>query len=354
VSHRFELRTVDDEVVVRDVVDGRWAEPAGAPDEVVGLGLWALPGLVDAHAHLSSEELDFAPGDPDGARRRARESLQAGVMLILDKGWSDDTAIDVIRSVPEGDRPDIEAAGAIVTTEGGYMPGFGLETSDEGLEDLVRERARASAGWVKLIGDWPRRGVGPVSNFDEAQLKRAVTVAESEGARVAVHAMAREVPSMAVAAGVHSIEHGLFLDENDLELLGSRQGMWVPTILRCEATVAQLGESSTGGRLLTEGLERIRRLLRPAVEAGVRVLPGTDLIGSPTNVAAEAMKLAEYGLDARMAIEAATSVDVSSAGGPSGFGIGAPANAVLYPANPVDDVSVLGHPAHVIRLGQVR
>jgi imidazolonepropionase-like amidohydrolase len=273
-------------------------------------------------------------------------------MMILDKGWSDDTTIELIRSVPEGDRPDIEAAGAIITTEGGYMPGFGLETSDDGLDELVRERSRAAAGWVKLIGDWPRKGIGPRSNFDEAQLKRAVTVAEAEGARVAVHTMAREVPSMAVAAGVHSVEHGLFLDEDDLGPLGSRHGMWVPTILRCEATVAQLGESSTGGRLLTEGLERVRRLLRQAVEAGVRVLAGTDLIGSPANVAAEALKLAEYGLDGRMALETVTALPIGPTGEPSGFDIGAPANAVLFAENPVEALTVLGHPTHVIRLGQ--
>jgi imidazolonepropionase-like amidohydrolase len=103
---------------------------------------------------------------------------------------------------------------------------------------------------------------------------------------------------------------------------------------------------------LTEGLERVRRLLRQAVDAGVRVLAGTDLIGSPANVAAEALKLAEYGLDGRMALETVTALPIGPTGEPSGFDIGAPANAVLFAENPVEALTVLGHPTHVIRLGQ--
>jgi imidazolonepropionase-like amidohydrolase len=165
--------------------------------------------------------------------------------------------------------------------------------------------------------------------------------------------MAREVPSAAVAAGVHSIEHGLFLDEDDLEVLGSRSGMWVPTVLRCEATIGQLGESSTGGKLLTEGLERVRRLLPLAVEAGVLVLPGTDLIGSPADVAAEAMKLSEYGLTNTQVVEAVSKSGFVGTGRSVDFVVGSPADAVFFDDNPVESLAVLEHPRLVLRMGKV-
>lgn len=354
MSLRVSLRSPDGHVVVRDVVDGRWAEPTGTPDEELGDGLWALPGLVDAHAHLAAAELNYEPGELDGAIKRSRLSLAAGVTLLLDKGWSDNTTIEVIRAVPRGERPEIEAAARIIAGIGGYYPDFAQEVEPEDLADAVRSQAEAAAGWVKLAGDWPRRGVGPVGNFDEDQLRTAVQVAGDAGAKVAIHTMAPDVPSLAVAAGVQSIEHGMFLEEDDLGPLGDRGGMWVPTILRCEATLAQLGPSSSGGKLFVEGLERIAALLPLAVEAGVHVLAGTDLIGSPANVAAEAIKLGEYGLSNAQVVHAVSVSALLATGREGGFEIGAPADAVLFDENPKETLRVLEHPAHILRLGEVR
>ena len=354
MSLRVVLRAPSGETVTRDVVDGRWAEPSGDPDLVLGEGLWALPGLADAHAHLASSDLDYRPGVLEGAIDRARASLAAGVTLILDKGWTDDVTIRLIARLNEAERPDIEAAAQIIAAVDGYYPDFADEVTGDELAGRVVEQVGAGAGWVKLIGDWPRRGVGPVANFDESQLRLAVETAEAEGARVAIHTMAPEVPSAAVAAGVHSIEHGLFLESDDLGPLGERDGMWVPTVLRCEATLALLGEASSGGRLFAEGLQRIKGLLPLAVEAGVRVLAGTDLVGSPADIADEALRLADYGLTNAQVVEAVSSAAFLATGRAASFEIGAPADAVLFPQNPVEALNVLAHPDHVIRLGNPR
>jgi len=320
---------------------------------VVGEGLWALPGLVDAHAHLAAAELVYRPGVLEGAMQRARDSLAAGVTLVLDKGWTDDITIQAMNALPEDERPEFEAAAKIIASRDGHFPNFALEVDDAGLENAVRGQAEAGAGWVKLIGDWPRRGIGPVANFDQTQLRIAVDVAEAHGAKVAIHTMAREVPSMAVSAGVHSIEHGLFLEEDDLGPLGERNGMWVPTLLRCEATLRQLGEDSSGGKLFAEGLERIERLLPLAVEAGVRVLAGTDLVGSPANVASEALRLAAYGLSGAQVVAAVSTSALVAAGRETGFEVGAPGNAVWFADDPVEAPGVLAHPSHVLRLGRL-
>lgn len=348
------LRSPFGDTVVRDVADGVWVEPEGAAGTTMGEGLWALPGLADAHAHLAAAELNYRPGVLEEAVERARASLTAGVTLILDKGWTDDVTIRLIEQVDERERPEIEAAAQIIAASGGYYPDFALEVDVDRFPATVADQARAGAGWVKLIGDWPRRGVGPVANFDEGQLRQAVEIAKSAGARVAIHTMAPGVPSSAVAAGVHSIEHGMFLEEDDLGLLGSRAGMWVPTVQRCEAILAQLGESSSGGKLFVEGLARMRRLLPLAWEAGVRVLAGTDLIGSPADVAAEAIRLGDYGLSNRQLVEAVSTGAFLATGRPGGFEIGSPADAVLFAENPVESLEVLAHPTHVIRLGSLR
>lgn len=339
--------------MVRDVADGTWVEPSGGAEDAIGEDLWAVPGLVDAHAHLATRELSTEPGVLADAKTRAHDALAAGVTLILDKGWGDDTTIRLIEEVEPGTRPEIEAAERIITVDEGYFPGFGRVVEGSEIQKAVAHAAAAGRGWVKLIGDWPRRGIGPVANFTAEQLGVAVRTAEAAGARVAIHTMAREIPSLAVAAGVHSIEHGLFLEEDDVDRLAARAGMWVPTVLRVEATIGQLGRDSSGGRLLAEGLDRMRRLIPLAVEAGVHVLAGTDLIGSPSDVADEALRLSTLGLDVPSALAAVTTSGFSATGRDHEFAIGTPADAVFFAANPLEDLSVLRHPHHVMRLGSV-
>lgn len=314
--------------------------------------MWALPGLVDAHAHLAAEEL-FEPGDIEGAARRAKEALAAGITLLIDKGWTDLTTLEVIDAVPPEERPEIEAAARVIAAPGGYFRDFGLRVEPSEIGPAVATEANAGRGWVKLIGDWPVKGRGPVTNFDEQALRTAVEAAEAAGARVAIHTMAREVPSLAVAAGVHSIEHGLFLAEDDLQRLGDRHGIWVPTVLRVEATIAQIGPESTGGKLLSEGLAGLPPLLQEAIEAGVRVLAGTDLVGAPRDVAAEALRLAEYGLTNAQSLDAvSTSGFVATERDPD-FSPGSSADAVFFAADPLEDLGVLAHPAHVLRKGSL-
>ena len=116
---RVVLRTPGGETVTRDTLDGRWAEPWGVPDETTSPDMWALPGLVDAHAHLARSVMGFGLADVEETGARAREALEAGVGLVLDKGWVDLTVIEMIDRVPPSERPDIEAAGVILQSKAG-------------------------------------------------------------------------------------------------------------------------------------------------------------------------------------------------------------------------------------------
>jgi imidazolonepropionase-like amidohydrolase len=158
---------------------------------------------------------------------------------------------------------------------------------------------------------------------------------------------------MAVRAGVHSVEHGLFLSRADLAALGARGGMWVPTVVMVDALIEQLGADSTGGSLLREGLANVAANVASAVESGVHVLTGTDLAVGSHQVAIEAMRLAEMGLTAAMALDAVAHSGLAATGRSVGFEIDSPANAVLLPESPLENLGVLLHPSHVIRHGRM-
>ena len=127
----------------------------------------------------------------------------------------------------------------------------------------------------------------------------------------------------------------------------------MPTVLQVEATIEQLGERSSGGRLLLEGLENVTARLANAVEAGVHVLTGTDLAIGTHQVASEAIRLWEMGMAPAAVIEAVSWSGFRATGRQAGFDLGAPANAVLFSEDPVSNPRMLADPAAVIRMGRI-
>lgn len=344
----------DGRLVLAVSPEGQWAEPGGRmPTPELSSGLWAIPGLVDSHSHLAADTLELAPGEPDRIARRAFACLDRGTFLVVDKGWCDTSVVATLSGRPPVESPDLEGAGRLIAVAGGYYPGFAVETDTAGLADVVATAVAEGSGWVKLVGDWPRRGLGAVANFDEASLATAVDVAHRGGARVAIHTMAPEVPSAAVRAGVDSVEHGLFLTAADLDSLADRHGAWVPTVLRMEAIGAMLGAESSGGRLIKEGLENVASLLAAAPD-GLAVLAGTDLATPPGAVGEEVVALVKCGLAPPRAVEAASGMARRFLGRGCGFEPGTSADAVFYDADPYQDPTVLSRPAVVMRAGRLR
>lgn len=349
----LHLRRWDQTEVILGLLGDRFVDPDEVDGPLLDLrGLWCLPGLADCHAHLSADSLDdrHRPSEYSAIRRRAFAQLEAGVFLLFDKGWSDEAVLRLLDEPPP-ERPALLAAGRIISGPQGYFEGFAVETDEAGLVEAVAA-ANVSGGWVKLIGDWPQKGRGPVINFGEAALAAAVQVVHGAGGRVAIHTMAPETPGMAVRAGVDSIEHGLFLSEDDLEVLGPRRGAWVPTVVNVESVAGSMTAGSTGARILGKGLDNVRRLLPRAEELGVTVLCGTDL-GLPHGaVSAEAGRLHQFGLSGEATVEAV---------GPAAYRysgrrfleVGAEADLVLFDEPPSGDVKVLGRPTAGMRAGRI-
>ncbi len=335
--------------------EGRWIEPGGAAADAVDLTGWvAVPGLVDAHAHLGAgsigELLDQGRRRDRHVARHAAEQLAGGVLLVGDKGTDDDETVGFTMALDPAERPEVELAGALLATADGYYPGIATEIDGSTVGDHVDRYGPDGVRWVKLIGDWPRKGRGALPNFGEAELAAAVDHAHRRGLRVAIHTCAPEVPGMAVRAGVDSIEHGLFLTEDDIAMLGERGGAWVPTVVAMEGLAAQLGAGSSGGRLVNEGLANVRRLLAPAVAAGVRVLAGTDLALPHGAVVDEARRLVEHGLPEPTAIAALVETGRDAFGRP-GLALGEPADLLLVDLP--GGLAELGRPRLVLRHGRV-
>ncbi len=351
------LRSPLDDSVRHLALDGdSFADPEVARGEAKTEHLWALPGLVDAHAHLSAATVEEQRAlDGDGAVANARTNawaqVEGGVFLVFDKGSRDRASLRILDEPPDR-RPDLTMAGSIMAPRGGYFPDFGPEVGVDDLTAAIAAEAEHPAEWIKLVGDWPRKGQGPVTNYDEDALALAVDVAHAAGCRVAIHTNAPVTAGLAVRAGVDSIEHGLFLEAADLERLGRRGGAWVPTIAAMEAVRDMLGPDSSGGRLFADGLANVRELVGGAREAGVIVLAGSDLHLPHGGVAAEAVRLVSYGMDPVDVVWALSEAGRDYLGKPNAWQPKQPANAVFYDADPRHDVSVLSRPAGVLFRGR--
>jgi imidazolonepropionase-like amidohydrolase len=339
-------------------IDGhRFVEPSDdVTTEIDTSSLWALPGLADAHAHLTMNSIaDLRGTDHETMRantsRNAWAHVENGVLLVLDKGG--DSGITLVTLDHDADvRPDMYIAAGVIHPARGYTAGFGDEVEPDHLVEFIRSKVNMRGGWVKIAADWPRRGIGPVTNYPLDTLKEAVDVAHLAGARVAVHTMAYAA-SDAVAAGVDSIEHGPFLTHDDLAVLGTRGGAWVPTVVNMQSSVDRLGPDSSGGRILSKGLEKMRETIPIAEDLGVVLLAGTDLAIPHGQVAQEAIRLKDFGLSDKAATRAVSTNAYTYVGRPNSITPGETADVIFVAQNPYEDVRTLLHPELIIRRGKV-
>jgi len=323
------------------VADGRLTTEPQARAEPLPGG-WVLPGLVDAHAHLSIDTggTGRERGSPELIDANLRAQLEAGVLLVRDVGAVPGATLPA----GGGEGPRLLRAGRFLAPPGRYVPGLyeGVEPGD--LVDAALVEVAAGAGWVKVVADFPENhptGGRALPNYDRETLTRLVEAAHAAGARVAAHVTGAALADV-VAAGVDSIEHGLRMDEDALGALGRRGGAWTPTL----ATTGEMVGAERFERLL----ERFTPLMARAAAAGVTVLAGTDT-RPPGTLPAEVALLQRCGLAPADALAAASTAARRYLGLP-GLEAGARADLVCYPADPRDDPEVLAVPSAVVAGGR--
>ncbi|BCY10244.1 amidohydrolase family protein [Actinoplanes sp. L3-i22] len=320
----------------------RWTSDPVPGADLVAEG-WILPGLVDAHTHPGAN----TPGDPldDGILRDdLRAHLESGVTLIRSPGLADDPPDWFGRS---DDSPRAFHAGRWIAQHGQFAPGWGRRPDPADLPAVAAEQA-ARTGWAKIVIDWKAGDdIVPVEI-----LREAVTRVHAAGGRLAVHSQHGAGGAVAVEAGVDSIEHGMGLDPALLSRMAEQGTALTPTLAAITGSLARTLANPDRARTswYVPGASVHARLTAAAVEAGVTVLAGTDT-RPHGGIAQEIRALVTAGVTPHRAIAAASWAARAYLGLP-GLLDGAPADAVVYAADPRTDLSQLDKPSAVIVRGK--
>ena len=337
------------------VLGGRvtFERPQSASDDLQTLEGFVLPGLVDAHCHVGLDA--HGAVDAETSREQATRDRDAGTLLIRDAGSAADTRwVD-----DEPDLPRIVRAGRHIARPRRYIRNFAAEVEPDQLADEVRRQARAGDGWVKLVGDWIDRDLGDLApSWPREALDAAMRAAHEEGARVTAHCFGEDCLPDLLAAGIDCIEHGTGLTRDTVLACAARGVPVVPTLINIANFPAF---AASGEAKFPRYASHMRDLharryatVRSAVEEGVPIYCGTDAGGSLPHglVAQEVAELVAAGLAAVDAIAAAC-WDARRWLGRPALEEGAPADLVVYPGDPREDVGLLAAPSAVVLRGAV-
>jgi imidazolonepropionase-like amidohydrolase len=335
------------------VVDGRITlEPvAGAESAAEG---WIVPGLVDAHCHVGLD----AEGAVDEAttEKQALADRDAGSLLLRDCGSPADTRWVQQRD----DLPRLVRCGRHIARTRRYIRNFAHEIEPGDITAYVAQEARAGDGWVKLVGDWISREEGDLApSFPAEAFADAIATAHEHGARVTAHCFGETVLPWLIGAGIDCIEHGTGLTTDLVETMADQGTALVPTAHQLNNFPMYAAQGAERFPAYAEHMlalhARRRDTIMAAYEAGVAIYAGTDAGGVLPHglIAEEVLELASYGMPAEYALGAASWRARAWLGWNGSLDEGAPADFVVYPRDPREDLSVLREPSAVVLRGQV-
>lgn len=345
-------------------------------------GQTLLPGLIDMHVHLGGtekvrgyRELEFTDtfflvnGVPN-----AKRLLDSGFTTVRSVGAESHLDVALRQAVELGtiEGPRIVAATSPIGATGGHCdentnrPSLartaeGVADGPEEVRKKVRELRKLGAQLIKVCatgGVFSRNTDPGAQQMTFAELKMAADEAHMLGMKVAAHAHGAEGIKAAIRAGVDTIEHASFLDDEAIRL-AKEHGTWLSMdIYNTEYTLSE------GPRLgvLEENLEKERQVgtiqresFRRSVAAGAQHVFGSDVGVYPAGLGGRQFAvMVRFGMTPLQAIQAATRNAAQALGRPGDVGaisVGHYADMVAVAGDPLQDISLLEKPAAVIKSG---
>lgn len=364
---------------------GRSADAPAAAEVIDCSGRTVLPGLIDAHAHLvyhdvtDTYSIELAKSLEEAtidALENAALLLRLGFTGIRDVGARGKISIAVREAVAQGRMPGprVKACKQIISVWGGlgdFHPThiFGREQYRGALTEIitgpwearnaVRQQVKDGVDWVKVEASGT--GFSPLcpaerDTMSEEELRAVVDEATEKGRPVACHAESRRAIIKAARAGVRTIEHAIYLDDEGLQAVIDAGVAICPTL----ALYTAFAEKGLEFGIPREVVENHRRThehhvaaIRKAYEAGVTIIAGSDagLANFPTGGGLE--EICSYveliGMTPAQALTTATraAADVVGFGDAGTLEPGKRADVLIIDGNPLENIRVMAEPGAV-------
>jgi imidazolonepropionase-like amidohydrolase len=354
----------DATIVVRDgriASIGSGAAPAGL--RVVNAhGLHVLPGLIDAHTHMSN-------------LRAARAALESGVTTVRSSGvsgWVDVGLRELVRGGFVAG-PDVVASGYHVRpqiaeeaflTEPSLAPLMKGVNTPADIRQVVRANLARGVDFIKVLAT-ERAGTADTDPrkqvYTESELRAAVDEAGLKNIPVQAHAHGDEGALAAVRAGVRSIEHGTYLSDTTLALMKEKGTYLVPTYITV-VDVAGPGGDYDEAALVRRGahmLPRLKSTIERAHKLGVKIVTGADTGYGPNSlsrISGEVAAFTEMGMTPLEALQSATTRAAELLRIEKTTGVlaeGMDADLIAVDGNPLKDPRVLQDVLLVVSNGRV-
>jgi imidazolonepropionase-like amidohydrolase len=342
-----------------------------------------LPGLIDAHTHLTMtpsfgyQNLAISvPREALTGARNARVTLEAGITTVRNVGAHGYSDVALRDAVNAGDVPGprMLVSGPALSISGGHcdqnlLPyeyhatGEGQADGIEGVQHKTREIIKYGADLIKICatGGVLSKGDDPnASQYTLEEMKAIVADAHRLGRKVAAHAHGAQGVIWASEAGVDSVEHGHLMNDEAIATLKKNGTYLVPTLYlvdwqRENATQANLPEYA---RKKMEMVSQVGQAnIKKAIAAGVKIGMGTDAAVYPHGLNAHELEVyVRLGMTPLQSIQTATINDADLLGWSDKIGTIEPgkfADIIAVDGDPLEDITTLQHVKFVMKGGEV-
>lgn len=352
-------------------------EPELPPDveEIDAQGKTIVPGLINVHTHISLD----GSADPVTAALKdgsyiclikavgfAKEYLEAGVTTIRDLGGFEGIDLALKKAISQGiiKGPRMLVSAKILCMTGGHMSSIGVEIDGaDSARRAARFQLKNGADVIKLIatGGVMTPGAEPGSaELTVDEMKAAVEEAQKAGKHSASHAQGTQGIKDSIRAGITSIEHGIYLDEEAIHMMLREEVYLVPTL---SAPYFIIKDRAEVPEFIVHKTEQVMKIhsesLKRAHQAGVKIALGTDS-GTPFNphgtVLEEVRLLIQNGLSPEEALSAGTRVAADAIGLGNEIGtieVGKLADILAVSGDPLSDCQSLANVAWVMKEAKI-